>query len=104
MSEASQESVRAADEQRHGGAVAQGSTQVSAQGALDALEAWALHTVRWHVLTEHGNVGLTVGNLRAALEAAVERLVASGELVATGCMANDWSELTLTVPSTGGAT
>lgn len=104
--EAQAESVRAADEQRHGGAVAQGSTQVSAQGALDAgaLEAWALHAVRGHMLTERGNVALTVGDLREALEAAVERLIASGELVATGCLANDWSELTLTAPSTGGAT
>ena len=37
--DAQAESVRAADEQRHGGTVAQGSTQVSAQRALDALEA-----------------------------------------------------------------
>jgi hypothetical protein len=77
---------------------------VSAQGALDALEAWALHTVRGHVLTEHGNVALTVGDLHEALDVAVEQLVASGELVATGCLAGDWSELTLTAPSTGGAT
>jgi hypothetical protein len=103
MSEASQESMRTAEEPRHGGTVAQGSTQVSAQGALDDLEAWALHTVRAYLLTEHANVALTVGDLREALDAAVEQLVASGELVATGCLAGDWSELTLTAPSTGGA-
>jgi hypothetical protein len=36
MTYASEANMRTADEQRHGGAVAQGSTQVSAQRALDA--------------------------------------------------------------------
>jgi hypothetical protein len=67
------------------------------------LEAWVLHTVRAHLLTEHGNATLTVGDLREALDAAVEQLIASGELVASGCLANDWAELTLTAPSTKGA-
>jgi hypothetical protein len=61
-----------------------------------------LQQVKGHVLTEHGNATLTVGDLRGALDAAVEQLVASGELIATGCLAGDWAELTLTAPSTGG--